>query len=119
VFCGSVACLLASPSMSPAVFWSAVLLSPGSIPCVHALLLVARFLNSVGVGSFPLFTLFCLGLVLIYAPHLLRFIRIIDVDRLAEERACSLSLCLLKAVICSVCFFGCGDLSSAFFVLAS
>lgn len=119
MFCGSVACLLASPSMSPAVFWSAVLLSPGSIPCVHALLLVARFLNSVGVGSFPLFTLFCLGLVLMYAPHLLRFIRIIDLDRLAEEHACSLSLCLLKAVFCSVCFLGCGDLSSAFFVSAS
>lgn len=92
MFCGSVACLLASPSTSPAFFGSAVLLSPGSIPCVHTLLLVARFLNTVGVGSFPLFCLFCLGLVLMYAPHFLRFVRIIDVDRLAEERACSLSL---------------------------
>jgi hypothetical protein len=84
--------LLASPSTSPAFFGSAVLLSPCSIPCVHGLLLVARFLNSVGVGSFPSFTLFCLGLVLMCPPHLLRFLRIIDVDRLAEERAYLLPL---------------------------
>ncbi len=94
MFCGSVACLLASPSTSPAFLGSAVLLSPGSIPGVHALLLVARFLDSVGVGSFPLFSLFRLGLVLLYAPHLLLFLRIVDVDRLAEKRACSLSLSL-------------------------